>query len=139
MRRRDLILDYESEEKRGMRRQWTPAPNVRLALGKEHLFLEGPQAHGASLGHTGPISPQAMRHLTSGFDSQSERDVQIELSLEAGEVRQALIEIPVPPPGAFHVVRLLHQEAESQVILQERTFIVEPDFGELRQASYRAA
>jgi hypothetical protein len=138
-RRRDLILDYESEERRGMRRDWIPASSVRLALGKEHLLLEGPWAQRASLGHAGPISPQTMRHLTSGFDSRSERDIQIELSLDPGEVRQALVEMPIPPPGAFHVVRLLHQEAESQAILQERTFIVEPDFGELRQAPYRAA
>jgi hypothetical protein len=141
-RARDLILDYESKEKRGVGRVWTPAPKVRLALGKETLFLEGPNAHPASLGNLGPISPPTMRQLTSGSsgsDWHSERDIQIELALEAGEVRQALIEIPVPPVGAHHVVRLVHQDLDSKEILQERTFIVEPDFGELHEAPHRAA
>lgn len=139
---RDLILDYESKEKRGVGRVWTPAPKVRLALGKETLFLEGQKAHPDSLGHRGPISDQTMRQLSSGSpgsDWHSERDIQIELALDAGEVRQALIEIPVPPVGAHHVVRLVHQDLESKEILQERTFIVEPDFGELHEAPYRAA
>jgi hypothetical protein len=130
-RNRDLILAYQNRERTARPRVWTPAAGVRLALGKERLILEGPAAHHrTSLGHEGPISSTTMRRLTSGSDCQSERDIQIEMSLEEGEVGQALVEVPVARHGEYNVVRLIHQDLETRAILQERTLIVEPSLGD---------
>jgi hypothetical protein len=117
-----IIQDYE----RGSR--WTPAGSFRLALGKERLLLDGPRrTDHPRLGQVGPLAPATMRRLVAGSDWQSERDIAIELRMSRGEVRQALLELPLPPPGEYHVVKVWHQVVDTGQILHESSIIVEGD------------
>jgi hypothetical protein len=117
-----IIQDYE----RGSR--WTPAASFRLALGKERLLLDGTRhADNPRLGQVGPLAPATMRRLVAGSDWQSERDIAIELRMSRGEVRQALLELPLPPPGEYHVVKVWHQVVDTGQILLESSIIVEGD------------